>query len=263
MKHYSLQGKHALVCGSSKGIGRAVAIEFAKLGASVTLVARSEKILKEVCMSLPSEGHQQHGYLFADFSNPEHLKKTILKFLESHPPFNILVNNSGGPPSGEITEAKVDEFKAAFSQHLISNHILLQALLPGMKASGYGRIINIISTSVKQPIVGLGVSNSIRGAMANWSKTLAGELGPLGITVNNVLPGPTKTERLEKIFQAKASKTGRQFEEIKENCIQSIPLKRFASPEEVAYGVAFLASPAAAFITGINLPVDGGRTSSL
>jgi len=261
--HYSLKGKHALVCGSSRGIGRAIGIEFAKLGASVTLLARNGEALKEVCNNLPSEGDQQHGYLTADFSEPEQLKQLIDAFLKDHPPFSILVNNTGGPPAGGVAEARPQEFKAAFSQHLISSHILLQALLPGMKASGYGRIINIISTSVKQPIAGLGVSNSIRGAMANWSKTLAGELGPLGITVNNVLPGPTETERLEKIFQVKASKTGKQYEEIKESCIQSIPLRRFAAPNEVAYGVAFLASPAAAFITGINLPVDGGRTSSL
>ena len=235
MDHYSLRGKSALVCGSSQGIGRAVAIQFAKLGASVTLVARSEEALKEVCLSLSSEGSQQHHeYFTADFSKPEHLKRSMDEFLKGHPPFNILVNNSGGPPAGEITQARVDEFQAAFSQHLLSNHILLQALLPGMRASGYGRIINIISTSVKQPIVGLGVSNSIRGAMANWSKTLAGELGPFGITVNNVLPGPTKTERLEKIFQSKATKTGKTFEEIKESCLQSVPLRRFAAPEEVA-----------------------------
>jgi len=139
----------------------------------------------------------------------------------------------------------------------------VQAVLPGMKRAGYGRIINIISTSVKQPIPGLGVSNTIRGAVANWAKTLAGELGPFGITVNNVLPGATCTARLDALIEGKAKKAGVTVAEIGEQMKAAIPARRFAQPEELACAVAFLASPSAGYINGINLPVDGGRTSCL
>jgi 3-oxoacyl-[acyl-carrier protein] reductase len=174
-----------------------------------------------------------------------------------------LINNTGGPKSGPIVDAEVSEFLAAFNQHLICNHILMQAVVPGMKAAGFGRIINIISTSVKQPLPNLGVSNTIRGAVASWSKTLANELGAFGITVNNVLPGATNTQRLTEIAKVKADKTGESIAEILAEMGQESPMKRIAEPEEVAAAVAFLASPAASYINGINVPVDGGRTKSL
>lgn len=257
-----LQTKNALVCGSSAGIGKASAIELASMGATITLVARNEEKLKAVLAELPTSEGQQHDYLVVDFSNPEVLKKQLATATKDKT-FHILVNNTGGPKAGPVLTAGLDEFEAAFTQHLKCNHILAQAVIPGMKEAGYGRIINIISTSVKQPIEGLGVSNTIRGAVANWSKTLATEVGPFGITVNNVLPGATATERLTDILHNVAKKINGSFEEA-ENLMKSVaPAKRFAQPEEIAYAVAFLASESASYINGINLPVDGGRTKSL
>jgi 3-oxoacyl-[acyl-carrier protein] reductase len=258
----NLRGKRAVVCGSTQGIGKASAIELALLGASITLIARNEEKLKSVLRELKSSEGQQHDYLVADFSFPDTLKEVLENFSRAAVA-HILVNNTGGPPAGLAIEATVDDYLNAFRSHLICNQILVQALTPGMKAQGYGRIINIISTSVKTPIKGLGVSNSIRGAVANWSKTLSVELGPFGITVNNVLPGATMTQRLESVIQEKANKTGKSLDVLKAEMISDIPAGRISEPHEVAAAVAFLASPAAGYINGINIPVDGGRTKSL
>jgi len=258
----NLTGKNALVGGSSKGIGRAVAIELALLGANVTLVSRSPERLSEALAELDTSLGQQHDFLVADFSDLTDLHKKV-HGLVAGKPIHILINNTGGPPGGPASGAQASEFLQAFNNHLVCNHTLMQLVMPGMKAAEFGRIINIISTSVKQPIEGLGVSNTIRGAVANWAKTLATELGPHGITVNNVLPGSTMTGRLEEIAAANASKTGGTTEAIFENWVKEIPLRRIAEPSEVAAAVAFLASPAASYISGINLPVDGGRTKSL
>jgi 3-oxoacyl-[acyl-carrier protein] reductase len=258
----NLQNKNALVCGSSKGIGKAVALELAKLGANVTLVARSSDKLAEVKAQLHQDSGQQHDFLVADFSQPEDLKKKVQELVSKNP-IHILINNTGGPPGGPVSEAETGAFLDAFQKHLICNHILTQAVVKGMEEEGYGRIVNIISTSVKQPLDGLGVSNTIRGAVANWSKTMANELGRKGITVNNVLPGATNTQRLQEIIQNKANKTGQTTDAVSQNMKNSVPLGRFAEPAEVAAAVAFLASPSAAYINGINLPVDGGRTKSL
>jgi 3-oxoacyl-[acyl-carrier protein] reductase len=176
---------------------------------------------------------------------------------------HILVNNAGGPPGGPITEAKPDDFLAALRSHLLTSHLLVQAVLPGMRAAGYGRIVNIISTSVKQPIKGLGVSNTTRGAMASWAKTLAGEVARDGITVNNVLPGSTRTARLTGLIDARARTSGRPAAAIEQEMLDEIPMGRFAEPAEVAAAVAFFASPAAGYITGVSLAVDGGRTTAL
>jgi 3-oxoacyl-[acyl-carrier protein] reductase len=259
----NLQNKYALVCGSTQGIGKAAAIELAKLGATIILLARNEDALKSTLLELNTAFHQQHQYIVADFSDAENLKKNIDSFLQKNPAIHILINNTGGPAAGQVSTATTDEFIAAFNNHLICNHILAQAIIPGMKAEKYGRIINIISTSVKQPIQGLGVSNTIRAAVANWSKTLAGEVAQFGITVNNILPGATNTIRLQTIFENKAIKTGKTIDEIKHEMVDEIPAKRFAEPNEIANAIAFLASPAAAYINGINVPVDGGRTACL
>lgn len=256
-----LQGKTAVVCGGSQGIGKAAAIELSLLGANVTILARDEQKLKQAWSEL-HHGHQLHHYLVADFSNPADVKKKIEEFVGKHP-VHILVNNTGGPPAGQAIDANVEDFLRAFSNHLICNQIMTQAVVPGMKKEKYGRIINIISTSVKVPLRGLGVSNTIRGAVANWSKTLSLELGPFGITVNNVLPGATMTGRLESIINTNAQKKGITADRAKEEMIKEIPLGRIAEPHEVASAVAFLASPAAGYINGINIPVDGGRTGSL
>jgi 3-oxoacyl-[acyl-carrier protein] reductase len=257
-----LTNKNALVGGGSKGIGKAVAIELALLGASVTLLARNEQSLLEAIKDLDTSKGQQHHAVSIDMSHTDMLK-VLAEALTKDKTYHILVNNTGGPAGGLAIDAQLESFKTAFSQHLIANQVLVQALVPGMKAAGYGRIVNIISTSVKQPIPGLGVSNTIRGAVANWSKTLAGELGKYGITVNNVLPGATATERLDSIINTKSDKTGKSKAELEAEMMAEIPAARFAEPKEIAAAAAFLATPAAAYINGINVPVDGGRTSCL
>jgi 3-oxoacyl-[acyl-carrier protein] reductase len=257
-----LSGKRAVVCGSTQGIGKASAIELALLGAEVTLMARNEEALKKVLKELPTPAGQNHDYLVADFSFPEQVKERIGQFAKNRKAL-ILINNTGGPPAGQAIDATPEEFISAFSSHLICNQIMVQALVPAMKEANYGRIINIISTSVKVPLRGLGVSNTTRGAVANWAKTLSFELGPFGITVNNVLPGTTMTGRLDSIIRSKAEKAGKTYEEVKNEMVAEVPVGRISESYEVAAAVAFLASPAAGYINGINVPVDGGRTGSL
>jgi len=257
-----LTARRALVGGASRGIGRAIAIELARQEASVVALARDDKALAALVAELPREAGQQHQYLAVDVSDGEALIAMVTELAASSP-ISILVNNSGGPPAGPAHDASPDQFEAAFGQHLLANQRLLQALLPGMRESGYGRVINIISTSVKEPIPGLGVSNTIRGAVASWAKTLARELGPSGITVNNVLPGFTATERLDYFFEMQAEQSGQDVAEVRQQAAARVPARRFADPAEIATAVAFLASPAAAYINGINLPVDGGMTGSL
>ena len=261
--NFSLKNKTALVCGSTQGIGKAAAIELANMGANVVLLARSEDKLKDSLRDLDTSNGQHHSYLVADFTQPNDLKRTITDFVNTGKKIHVLVNNTGGPKGGMIKDAATDEFLAAFNQHLICNHILVQAIYPGMISEQYGRIINVISTSVKQPLPNLGVSNTIRGAVANWSKTLATELGAFGITVNNVLPGATNTARLQSIVEVKAQQHNETVEDVFEEMASESPMKRIAQPEEVAAAIAFLASPAASYINGINVPVDGGRTKSL
>jgi len=258
-----LEGKFALVCGASKGIGAAAAHALADLGADVTLVARTEKSLKATFQQLRAEGRQRHGYFTADFDDQAGLQKTLDEWLKHNPKVHILVNNTGGPPGGPVNAAKPEEFLAAFNRHLICNQLLVQSLWPRMRAAGYGRIINVISTSVKEPIKGLGVSNTVRGAVASWAKTLAGELGQYGITINNVLPGYTRTARLETLFSARAEREKRSVADIEAEARAIIPLGRFAEAEEIGAAIGFLASPAASYITGVSLPVDGGRIQSL
>lgn len=258
-----LTGKKAIVCGSTQGLGLATAIELALLGAEVTLMARSEQKLKDTIAKLDNSKGQNHNYLVADFQMPQLVKNAISNFMAKNNSVHILINNTGGPKGGLITQATPEDFLEAFKSHVICNQILVQEILPSMKASGYGRIVNIISTSVKQPIAGLGVSNTIRSAVANWSKTLANELGEFGITVNNVLPGYTRTARYNSIVENKMKATGANEQEIEAEILKDIPLKKIGTPEEFGAVVAFLCTPAAAYITGINLPVDGGKLSCL
>ncbi|MEO9080323.1 MAG: SDR family oxidoreductase, partial [Rhodanobacter sp.] len=258
-----LSGRHALVCGASQGIGRASAIELALLGADVTVMARRGDVLATLVESLPrTRPSQCHGFLVADAGATDALREQAA-LLVAASPVHILVNNSGGPPPGTIVDATAEAFLDAWRKHLLANHTLAQAVIPGMRDAGWGRIINIISTSVKEPIPGIGVSNTTRGAVASWAKTLASELAPLGITVNNVLPGSTHTPRIEQIVAARAQKSGRSEQEVQQAMAAEIPMGRFADPAETAAAVAFLASPAASYITGVSLPVDGGRMRSL
>ncbi len=258
-----LRGKTAIVCGSTQGLGYASAVELALLGANIVLMARNEEKLKETVKTLDISAGQVHQYLLADFSDLNNVISAINAFLESGNIAQILVNNTGGPAGGTAMNASAEEFLQAFNNHLLCNHILTKALVPGMKTAGFGRIINIISTSVKQPIQGLAVSNTIRGAVASWSKTLATELGPFGITVNNVLPGFTKTVRADYVIQKKAAESGKSETEIMRELVKEIPVGRIGDPKEFGAAVAFLCSPAAAYINGVNLPVDGGRLSCL
>ncbi|MEO7307799.1 MAG: SDR family oxidoreductase [Ferruginibacter sp.] len=257
-----LTNKTALVCGSTQGLGYASAIELALLGCHIILMARNEDKLKETIQTLDSSKGQQHQYLVADFSDIDAVKSAVNGFVENNT-IHILVNNTGGPPGGAALTAKPQEFLSAFNNHLINNHNLTQAVVPGMKAAGFGRVINIISTSVKNPIPGLGVSNTIRAAVANWAKTLATELGPFGITVNNVLPGFTKTVRADYVISSKAKAGNISEDEVLKQLVAEIPAGRMGQPEEFGAAVAFLCSPAAAYINGINLPVDGGRLGCL
>lgn len=260
----SLAGKRALVCGSTQGIGRACAMELAQLGASITLLARNPEALERVRKELPAANGQRHSVLVADFADPASVKRAIESDLAANPAgYHVLVNNTGGPPGGRAIDAKVDEYETAFRMHIVCGQVLVAAVVPGMRAAKYGRIINIISTSVKAPIPNLGVSNTIRGAVAQWAKTLASELGPDHITVNNVLPGFTDTDRLGALIRARAERTKSTAEAVAEEMRKTIPMGRFGSAEEIAAAVAFLASPAASYISGINVPVDGGRTPGL
>lgn len=258
----SLQQKTALICGSSQGIGLAAARELALLGADCILLARNEQSLQAAVASLDTSSGQQHRFAVADFSIPSTVQQAVAQ-LDLPTPVSILVNNTGGPKPGAIIDASAAQFLDAFQQHIVVNQLLTQAVVPEMKQLGYGRIINIVSTSVKIPLNNLGVSNTIRGAVASWAKTMANELGEFGITVNNVLPGFTSTARLQSLAETLAANKGITVEEQEFSMQQEVPLKRFGKAEEIAALVAFLASPAASYITGTNIPVDGGRTGSL
>jgi 3-oxoacyl-[acyl-carrier protein] reductase len=258
----SLEGKNAIVCGSTQGIGLAIAEELAMLGANCTLVARNEESLQSAVRILDTQLRQQHGYLVADFSKPEELKKTVEAYMANHT-IHILVNNTGGPAAGPVTEATEEAFLNTFNQHLICNHILAKACIPSMKKEAYGRIINIISTSVKIPLKNLGVSNTIRGAVASWAKTMANELGQFNITVNNVLPGFTSTQRLSTLIENIAKRGNTVIDIVEKNMMEEVPMKRFADASEIAAVAAFLASPAASYVNGVSIPVDGGRTGSI
>lgn len=259
-----LGGRQALVCGASRGIGRACAEALATLGADVTVLARDEQALRTLVDALPRTGtYQQHAWIAVDMRDPEALSAKVSALVASGRQVEVLVNNTGGPPGGPAHRAQPGDYLAAFQQHLIAGQALVQAVLPGMQRAGYGRVINVISTSVKEPIANLGVSNTIRGAVAAWAKTLAGELAPWGITVNNVLPGYTLTGRLEQIIDERSARGGVERDEVIRAMLATVPAGRFAEPAEIAAVVAFLASPAAAYVNGINVPVDGGRTQSL
>ena len=259
----NLAGRHALVCGGSEGIGRAAAIELAQLGANVTVLARREEALRELAAALPRNGvAQTHGWIAADANDTAALRARIAAAATAHP-FHVLVNNSGGPPGGPAHTAGDDAFLAAFRQHLLAAQACVQAVLPGMRDARYGRIVNVVSTSVYEPIPNLGVSNTVRGAVAGWAKTLSRELGGDGITVNNVLPGYTRTQRLDQILRDRSVASGKPQDEIARTMLASVPAARFAEPHEIAAAIAFLASPAAGYINGVSLAVDGGRMQSI
>lgn len=258
-----LSGRCALVCGASSGIGRACAVELATLGAMCVLLARDTIRLTQAAKDLPTPRGQRHAMLAADLSQPQAAKEAVGGWVKEHGPVHIFVNNTGGPAAGSAAEASAEALLAAFNAQLIAAQLILGVLLAGMKAEAYGRVINITSTSVKQPIPNLGVSNIVRPAVAAWAKCLATELGPFGITANNILPGYTNTDRLASLFRGRAAKQGVSEESIQAEIIASTPARRLGEPHEVAAAVAFLASPAGAYINGVNLPIDGGRLGTL
>lgn len=260
--HISLDDRFAVVCGSTQGIGLAIAKELAGMGAVCILLARNEPVLKEIIQQLPAPNQQLHEYHIADFTDTKQVKRIIEKIVSRHT-VHILINNTGGPKAGPITDATEYEFNQAFQQHLINNDILTKAVVPGMKQQGYGRIINIISTSVRIPLNNLGVSNTIRAAVAAWAKTLSNELGLFNITVNNILPGFTNTQRLRSLIESNANRRGVSKEVIEKEMVDSIPARRFGDPSEIAAVAAFLASPAASYVNGVSIPVDGGRTGTI
>ncbi len=257
-----LTGKHALICGGSEGIGRATAVELAQLGADVTLLSRREEALRDAVATLPRSGGQQHGQVVADVAHTFELGQSVAA-LTAERPVHILVNNTGGPPGGAAHAAEIGAYLDAFNKHLIANQILLQVVLPGMRAAQWGRIVNVISTSVYEPIVNLGVSNTIRGAVASWAKTLSKELGSDGITVNNVLPGYTRTQRLDQILADRSVATGKSHDEVAKDMLATVPVGRFAQAHEVAAMIGFLCCPAAAYVNGQSIAVDGGRMQSI
>lgn len=257
-----LSGKHALVCGASEGIGRAAAHELALLGASVTVLARRAEALQAVVDALPARNGQRHGRITADVSQTDVLAEKV-GALAAERRIDILVNNTGGPPGGPVAGATPDAFVQAFTRHLLANQVLAQAVLPGMQAAGWGRIVNVVSTSVREPIPGLGVSNTTRGAVAAWAKTLSREVASQGVTVNNVLPGFTETGRIAQIVGDRARNTGKSEQQVADGMKATVPAARFARPEEVAAAIAFLCSPAADYINGVSLAVDGGRMQSI
>lgn len=261
--NFNLTNKTALVCGGSQGLGLATAKELALFGATVILASRTEAKLATALQQLDGTKGQQHQYLVIDLSMPEEAQSIVANWILKNGAIHILINNAGGPPAGPMINTAAAELEKAFLTHVISSHLLAQLLLPGMRQAGFGRIINIVSTAVKQPINGLGISNAVRAALANWAKTLANELGYGGITVNNVLPGYTHTDRLSYLFAKQAAEQSVSVADIENNIIKNIPAKRLGEPEEFGAVAAFLCTPAAGYVNGVNIPVDGGRTGSL
>jgi 3-oxoacyl-[acyl-carrier protein] reductase len=257
----SLAGRHALVCGASAGIGRAAALALAGLGADITALARRPGRLAELNGKLREAGSPDVRALVADLDDRPGMERAVAQVLRNHP-VHILINNTGGPPGGPLVEASEAALLDAFGRHVLAAQKLVQLVLPGMREAGYGRIINVLSTSVREPIANLGVSNTIRAAMAGWSKSLANELPP-GITINNLLPGYTDTERLSELGEATARRVQKTAGEVRADWIRQVPEGRLGLPEELGAVIAFLASPAAAYIRGVNLPVDGGRLRSI
>jgi 3-oxoacyl-[acyl-carrier protein] reductase len=256
-----LRDKVALVGGASRGIGRACAEVLAQAGARLILLSRNPTDLQALKASLPHA--EQHHILAVDLSDAAQSSQALQALLQTEKlDVHIWVNNSGGPAPGPAHTASADAYRQAFEQHVVASQMILQVLLPSMRKHQYGRIINIISTSVREPIPNLGVSNTIRAAVANWAKTLSRELAPWGITVNNILPGFTQTERLAQIIQKRAEQAGCTFDEMARQLSAQVPAGRFARPEEIAYAVAFLASPLASYINGVHLAIDGGRLHS-
>lgn len=257
----SLEGKHALVGGSSKGIGRAIACQLAESGAKVTAVARSEGLLKDLVRELEDRTGRAHSCLVADYTDLKAYKALISAYLTKQP-IDILVNNTQGPPAGTSLEKTVDDYQHAFDLLFQTAVFTTLQALPHMQQQGWGRVINVASVSVREPLNYLALSNSIRAGLVSWAKTLAGDAGPYGITVNSILTGYFNTDRLKQLNDKKAETMGISPEEVSAKLIEQVPVKRLGKPAEYGYLAAFLASDQAAYLNGATIPLDGGLLRS-
>jgi len=258
----SLKGKNALVGGSSRGIGKAIAQQLAESGANVTLMARNEERLKAIISDLPTSNEQKHDYLIVDFNDFEGFKKTVSGFFKTHQ-IEILVNNTHGPKAGGATDMNIPDYQEAFDVLFKSVVFTTQLALPQMIKNQWGRIINVASISVKEPLPYLALSNSIRAAMVTWAKTLATDVAHHQITVNSILTGYFDTERIKDLNSVKAEQMGISIDDVRNNMEQQVPMKRIGDPKEFGFLVAFLASEQASYITGTQIPIDGGLLKSL
>ncbi len=258
----ALKGKHAFVCGASKGIGEAIAKMLAKAGADITVCSRNGAVLTALCDELRELGSGRHQALMLDLEETDGLESAFASAVETLGPVHVLINNAGGPPGGPLMENMVEDFEAPFKRHLHAAHTLVKAAVPGMEGEGFGRIIQIISTSVKEPIPNIGLSNTLRGAMASWAKSLSNELAPC-ITINNVLPGFTNTERLGNLSASIQERTGKSAAAVREGWLGQVPIGRLIDPLETASAVTYLCLPASGGIRGVSLAVDGGRLRSI
>ena len=253
-----LNGKNALVCGASKGIGRATSLMLARAGAKVVVCARSSDKLDDLLEEMYGSGHSK---LILDLEDTSTLESKINKLIENKN-IHILVNNAGGPPGGPLLSNTIDDFDAPFKRHLHAAHTITQILTPIMESEGYGRIVNIISTSVREPIDNIGLSNTLRGAMGSWAKSLSRELSPC-ITINNILPGFTDTDRLGSLAKSISDRTGNSIESVQHKWMDSVPIQRLIDPLETGAAVTWLCLPSSGSVRGISLAVDGGRMRSI
>ncbi len=258
----NLTNRRALVGGSTQGIGKAIAIQLAACGASVTLLARNEDAMKKLVAELPSLQGQKHSYLVADFSDLIQFKEIISTFLKQNP-IDILVNNTNGPIAGSVLEKNISDYQTAFDLLFQTVCFATMQAIPHMQHQGFGRIINVSSMSVKEPLQHLALSNSIRSAVISWAKTLATDVAKNNITVNNILTGYFNTERLQDLIQFQAKNKNIKPQILQSQMEENVPMKRFGKPEEYGFLVAFLASDYASYITGTNIPIDGGLLKSI
>ena len=257
-----LNSKNALVGAATQGIGAGIATELAKCGANVTVISRNEDKLKDFIATLPIvNDKQKHQYLVADFSDFENYQKIITEYFDSNE-VDILVNNTNGPQPGLASDKNVDDYQKAFDLLFKTVCETTNLALPKMIQKGNGRIINVSSLSVKEPIPNLALSNSIRSAVIAWSKTLSIEVAKHNVTINNILTGYFDTERIKNLIGHEAEQTNRSVEEIKKEREDKIPMKRLGKPEEYGHLVSFLASDFASYITGTSIPLDGGLNNT-
>jgi 3-oxoacyl-[acyl-carrier protein] reductase len=260
---FGLTGRVALVAAASKGIGFAAARELAREGARVFLCSRDEERARAAARTIAEETGAECMGLRADVTSEEDARAFVAAARERAGRVDILVTNAGGPPSATFESADLEMYRRAFELNALSAVRLAQLVVPTMRAAGWGRIVNVTSISVKQPIEGLLLSNTVRAGLTGWAKTLSAEVAAAGVTVNNVAPGYTLTERQDELAAARAGASGKSKEELIGLWAEQVPMRRLAAAEEIAAAIAFLASERASYITGVTLQVDGGWVRGL